>query len=134
MKLLVSRAFSVLTVLLISLSSLADPIPSRVVAYTGQVAPGTNGATFLILYPPGINAKGNIAFRARITPASTNNDDGIWTERDQVLRLYLRQGDPTPISGEIWGRPGHPNINDAGLNQFGRLVFVLGTLVFAPEH
>ena len=119
------RPISLIAAMVYSASAIAGPIVSRIVAYEDQVAPGTNGAVFDALSPPSINAKGNIAFKARVFGQGTGSfsDQGIWVERDGVLQLFLFEGDPSPISGEMLSVPGNPNINDAGLDQFGHLAF-----------
>ncbi|MGE0640563.1 MAG: choice-of-anchor tandem repeat NxxGxxAF-containing protein [Thermoanaerobaculia bacterium] len=83
----------------------AQPLPSSVVAYTGQTAPGTGGATYFLLYQPTITAAGDIAFRAELTGAGVNgtNQKGLWrTSGGGPVGLFLRAGNPTPLPGTTW--------------------------------
>ena len=83
----------------------AQPLPSAVVAYTGQIAPGTGGATYFLLYQPTITAVGDVAFRAEIAGAGVNgtNNKGYWRQSDGgPVGLFLRAGNPTPLPGTTW--------------------------------
>jgi hypothetical protein len=84
----------------------AQPLPSSVVAYTGQTAPGTGGATYLLLQQPTITADGDVTFRAELTGAGVTgtNHKGYWRlEGGNPVTLWLRAGAPSPLPGASWG-------------------------------
>lgn len=90
----------------------AQPLPSAVVAYTGQTAPGTGGATYFLLQQPTITADGDVTFRAELTGAGVTgtNHKGYWRlAGDDPVTLLLRAGDPSPLPGTTWG----VDVNDA---------------------
>lgn len=83
----------------------ALPLPSSVVAYTGQTAPGTGGATYFLLYQPTITAAGDVAFRAELAGAgvTATNNKGHWRQNaGNPVQLVLRAGDPSPLPGTTW--------------------------------
>lgn len=83
----------------------AQPLPSAVVAYTGQTAPGTGGATYFLLYQPSITRAGDVAFRAELTGAGVTaaNNKGHWLQSaGGPVQLFLRAGDPAPPPGTTW--------------------------------
>lgn len=110
--------------------SFGDRLPSRVVAYTSQIAPDTGGGNFNTVYAAAMNARGNVAFRAAYSGFGIPANNGLWLERDGVLEAYLLKGDPTPLTDPISGQPlefgdfEDPNISDEGTNQQGLLTFV----------
>ena len=93
----------------------------RLVARTGQPAPGTESGTNFWLFTNGLNhwmmhpvidAEGHAAFVARV--AGPNMDDaqmnGLWIERNGGLELVARSGVPAPgIGGDmvLSGFPSH---------------------------
>ena len=83
----------------------AQPLPSSVVAYTGQVAPGTGGATYLLLFTPVVTRTGDVAFRAEITGAGVDgtNNKGYWGQNGGgPVGLLRRSGDASPLPGLTW--------------------------------
>lgn len=83
----------------------AQPLPSSVVAYTGQVAPGTGGATYLLLFTPVVTRTGDVAFRAELTGAGVNatNNKGYWgQDGGGPVGLLRRAGDATPLPDLTW--------------------------------
>ena len=96
----------------------AQLLPSAVVAYTGQIAPGTGGATYFLLYQPGITSAGDITFRSEITGAGVNgtNNRGLWRQNGGgPIGLFLRAGGPTPIPGTTWStNVGEPTTQTVG--------------------
>ena len=81
-------------------SALADTITFRIVALTGDPAPGTPPDVDFSLFfrDPVIDGAGHSAFVARLTgpDVGDSNDDGIWTEGSGSLALLVREGDQTP--------------------------------------
>ena len=81
----------------------------RVVAYSGQEAPGTKGAVFSSLMTPNpiaISNSGKIIFFAElesgIGDVTESNNYGYWVEEDGELRLLVRQGTEMPwLPGKI---------------------------------
>jgi len=70
----------------------------RMVARTGDGAPGTKNLKFRELYDPCINADGQVAFQALLTGSgvTTANDMGVWAGTRGKLRLIAREGDAAP--------------------------------------
>lgn len=118
---------------LAAVSASAQPLPSSVVAYTGQSAPGTAGPTFFLLFTPTITRQGDVAFRGQLTGPGVNsaNNSGLWREQAGPVALSLRAGDPAPLPGATWGAPfGDPNAQAIG--GVARLAFS-DTLVGTPS-
>ena len=83
----------------------AEQLPSSVVAYTGQTAPGTGGATYFLLYQPTITAAGDVSFSSELTGAgvTATNNKGHWRQSvGGPTQLVLRAGDPAPLPGTTW--------------------------------
>lgn len=76
----------------------ADQVALRVVALTGQPAPGMgDGVTFAEFSGPRINDQGTIIFWAFTSGGvTTANREGIWAARSGITELALRQGTPAP--------------------------------------
>lgn len=95
----------------------AVKLPSFLVAYTGQGAPGTAGPTFELLFTPSISELGDLGFRARLTGPGTNsgNNFGLWRTEGGPLLLHLRAGDAVPgLAGTTWGTNfSDPNLQSA---------------------
>jgi hypothetical protein len=94
------------------------------VALEGDHAPGTPiGANFANFELPVLNTSGRTAFGASLSGNVTTNDNsGIWSDKNGPLELIVRQGDAAP------GLP--PGVNFAGdfppmiaLNDAGHLAF-----------
>lgn len=93
----------------------------RVVALTGQQAPGTqSGASFVTLGTPSLNDVGETVFKGflgiSVGGVSDANDNGIWTEGGGTLRLVAREGfhaPGTPSSARFRGFNA-PILNNAG--------------------
>lgn len=72
------------------------------VAREGDQAPGTPaGATFwTLLNPPAINIEGETVFvgslRSGVGGVTSDNDTGIWVNRNGALELVAREGSPAP--------------------------------------
>ncbi len=84
----------------------AQPLPSSVVAYTGQTAPGTGGAIYFLLYQPTITADGDVTFRAELTGAGVDgtNHKGYWRlAGGNPVTLLLRAGAASPLPGTTFG-------------------------------
>ncbi|HWL94450.1 MAG TPA: choice-of-anchor tandem repeat NxxGxxAF-containing protein [Phycisphaerae bacterium] len=74
-------------------------VPMRIVALTGQQAPGTDeGVTFAIPQPIGIDASGRVLVSSTLSGpgVDASNDTGFWTESSDGLELLVRKGDPAP--------------------------------------
>ena len=84
--------------------------PSTLVARLGDLAPGTDGASFLGLADlPSLNAAGEVAFRALLTGGA--NNAGIFTSSG----LVARTGDPAPgTDGASFVFFVDPSLNAAG--------------------
>ncbi|MFQ5571471.1 MAG: choice-of-anchor tandem repeat NxxGxxAF-containing protein [Rhodothermales bacterium] len=73
---------------------------TRVVAYSGQPAPGTAGASFSStqpLRPLGISDTGKLVFEAFLEGGDTQaglNDRGLWIQENKAVRLLARMGAP----------------------------------------
>ncbi len=110
--------------------SSAEPLPGRVVAYASQIAPDTSGLTFRVFDFATINDMGSIAFRATLDGAvGSSFNEAIYIERDGVLQLYIREGDPSPLMDPQpldFGRPSfiEPLLSNQG--EFGYLASVWG--------
>lgn len=76
-------------------------VPPRVVAYTGQPAPGLGNVTFLNFTGMSLNNDGNLAFSATLTGigVTTQNEESLWVEDGGSLHLIAREGDPAPGGG-----------------------------------
>jgi len=135
MSLFTARSLAAIALLLFSAACLGNKVPSRIIAYKTQDAPGTGGGQFTTLYNPAINNRGNVVFRAKYLGFGVPGNEGLFIDRNGVLQPYLFKGDDSPIENTLSGTPhpfgefGDPNINDAGLGGQGHLVFstFLGT-------
>ena len=77
----------------------AQDIEYRTVALRGDAAPGTDpGTTFFSFEDPMIDDEGNTAFVATLfgTGVTSDNQRGLWVERDGVLTLVAREGFQAP--------------------------------------
>ncbi len=89
----------------------------RTVAVTGDVAPGTGGATWELFLPVVLNASGEVAFTATLAQGGAvdaTNDLGMWSEGGGALALVERQGSPAPGGGTWDVAIAPPALNDAG--------------------
>ncbi|MBX7211996.1 MAG: hypothetical protein K1X78_27065 [Verrucomicrobiaceae bacterium] len=83
-------------------------------AATGEVAPGTSGATFQKLYRPSIGGNGTLCFRALLNNNGDNSaglaNDGIW-EGDVTngFTCILRRGDD---ASKVIGLPGGAKVGN----------------------
>lgn len=109
---LASHALALPVLLLSFNKALADTSNSlRVVALSGVPAPGAPGTLFGALTSgspnqnnygstPVLNNSGKVSFFAQLQSGiggvNTNNDQGIWLERNGVLELVAREGDQAP--------------------------------------
>ncbi len=90
----------------------------RTVAITGDVAPGTGGATYDVFGPVVLNLAGEAAFTAGLTLGGAvvaTNDSGMWSEGSGALALVLRQGSLAPGTAATWDIAlAPPAMNDTG--------------------
>lgn len=80
-------------------SAMAQAATFRVVARSGDAAPGTApGTTFVGLGRPSIDALGRVSMHGQLTgPGITfANGEGIWSEAGGTLSLATRRGQPAP--------------------------------------
>ncbi len=99
----------------------AEAATLRVVAVTGDVAPGTGGATYASFNAPALNDVGETAFRALLTGGgvTTANNVGIFTSRG----LAAREGDVAPgTDSAVFISPGAPALNNTGETAFTGLL------------
>ncbi|MBL9119196.1 MAG: hypothetical protein JNL80_04690 [Phycisphaerae bacterium] len=97
-----------------------DVYDFRVVAESGDPAPGSIGGSFTSFSGVSINASGQIAFRADSTGAIA--ESGYWKtafNNPQLIQLIVGQDYPVPNSGgqhfgEFWSSFYTPHLNDAG--------------------
>jgi hypothetical protein len=130
------RRLGFISISILAVSLAAAPAraiaPHRIVALTGQDAPGTgaNPADFLSFADlpgdegPVINNQGQVAFSGRLIPrvsaitgpvVSDLNDRGIWSEAPGSLALVVREGMMAGNTGAIFGNGlREPVLNDAG--------------------
>lgn len=114
---------SVSLTLFVAVLAGADVYDLRLVAQTGDPAPGSFGGAFIDFSPVAVNGSGQVAFRATTTGALA--ETGYWMTRfnnPQLIDLIVGQGYPVPDSGgqhfgEYWGSM--PVLNDAGNVAFG---------------
>ncbi len=95
-----------------------EPLPRSVVAYTGQIAPGTGGANYLLLFQPSITRAGDVLFRSELTGAGTNSTNNrAYFRQDQgsAIGLFLRAGDASPLPGHSWST----SLNDPNAQEIG---------------
>ncbi|MDZ4829725.1 MAG: hypothetical protein SGJ09_05940 [Phycisphaerae bacterium] len=89
-----------LTLTVASLAAAADVYDFRVVAETGDAAPGSLGGSFLNFSGVSLNASGQVAFRADTTGAIA--ESGLWMTKfsnPQVIQFIIGQDYPVPNSG-----------------------------------
>ncbi len=81
-------------------SAFADTITFRIVALTGNPAPGTPPDVDFSLFfgDPVIDGAGHCAFMARLTgpDVGASNDDSLWSEGPGSLALLTREGNQAP--------------------------------------
>jgi hypothetical protein len=85
--------------LLASSGTHADVYDFRIVAESGDPAPGTLGGSFVWLTTPSINASGQVAFRADTTGPLA--DSGIWktaSANPQLIQFVIGEDYPVPGS------------------------------------
>ncbi len=100
--------------------AVGDVYDFRVVAESGDPAPGSIGGSFTSFSGVSINASGQIAFRADSTGAIA--ESGYWKtafSNPQLIQLIVGQDYPVPNSGgqhfgEFWSAFYSPHLNDAG--------------------
>jgi hypothetical protein len=116
-----SIAYAIATSLLVALPSFAADF--RVVALTGDSAPGTGGADFGF-FPtfPDLTNSGLTAFYATTLGGGTNasNNEGVWSEgTGSGLSLIARQGNTAPGTSDNFYSFGGPIY----INEFGQTAF-----------
>src|SRR6266850_4766716 len=75
----------------------AAALTIRTVALTGDLAPGTGGATYDTFGPVVLDLAGEAAFTATLTLGGAvvaTNDLGLWSEGSGALALVERRGSP----------------------------------------
>ena len=86
----------------------------KTIAVSGQIAPGTGGATFSSSIPPsaiGLAESGKLLFRAYLEGAAVTfeNDEGLWVAEADTLRLLAREGGAVPgLAGMFFINNGLP--------------------------
>lgn len=106
----------------------------KVIMYSGQPAPGANGAVFAGDYnsgtpgvsppiPIGIAEDGSALFGAFLTggDAGPGSNSGLWLWKEGELSLIVRSGDPVP---SIPGATIRPDLDRAWIQDDGRISFV----------
>jgi hypothetical protein len=87
------------------------------IARSGSLAPGCDGAVFDDLVQPAMNEAGRVAFVGftRTSVGDMSIAGGIWSEGFDALNLVARSGQPAPDSkGATFARFDSPTINSAG--------------------
>lgn len=94
----------------------AVPYTFETVALTGDIAPGTGGATFSDFTNPTMNDSGDVAFRGELVGAGVTgaNNFGAYAQSGGILGLVLRDDDPAPGVPGSTVRVGLPVINNIG--------------------
>jgi len=120
MKTTVSLAFISIALSFVSMVS-ADTL--RTVAFTGDVAPGTE-ASFSVLGFPVLNIAGQTAFSSSLGGSGVNdtNDRGMWSEGKGSLALIAREGSAAPGTSATFLALGGPVLNNAGQIAFPGLL------------
>lgn len=122
-----------LAFLLLGFCDLSAEAANRIVAQSGQAAPGTSGqfSQFFISADgpsaPVLNDAGRVAFSATLTNSpggvTSLNDTGIWSEGSGALSLVAREGHAAPgPAGALFRRAAYPVINSAGAVAFAGLL------------
>jgi hypothetical protein len=71
--------------------------PPRIVALSGDAAPGAPGQTFAGFGAPHVDGSGRILVPATLSGSAPGSIDGIWVETTTpTLTLLARKGDPAP--------------------------------------
>lgn len=85
-------------------------------ALGGRPAPGTTTTFADFAAPQAINPDGRVALVATLNTPDPETDSGLWTDRNGVLGLLVREGDLAPgtNSATIADISPHIAINDAG--------------------
>lgn len=101
----------------------------RLIALTGDTAPGTVGLRFRHFDSFDFNAFGQLAFSAELLDADPLYDRGIWFGTADNFGLVVREGDSAPGTlGETFGELGvGPIMNDTGAFVFLALLRESGT-------
>ena len=106
----------------------------RIVAQTGDPAPGTAGrfSTFYVTVDgpksPVLNNAGRIAFAATLMQdpgvVFASNDTGLWSDGGGALALIAREGSAAPggPAGALFRRAADPVINSSGAVAFNGLL------------
>jgi hypothetical protein len=131
-------AASAIMAVSLGLAGAAEAATIRVVALTGQEAPGTGGAVFSGFTGLSLNDAGEVAFRAGLSGAGVTDetDSGVFTSG----ALVAREGDVAPgTGGSVFASFGGSRLNNAGEVAFrttlegaggdGQAIFSVGTLV-----
>ncbi len=96
----------------------------------GDAAPGTeDGTVFGNITYPGINASGQVVFRALLSGPNvdSSNNYGIWSDNTGSLHLVARTGDQVPglSEGMVYYAASHSSatFSDPTFNDSGQIVF-----------
>lgn len=104
--------------MVLAIAAPAAGLTIRTVAVTGDVAPGTDGATYDAFGPVVLNHAGEAAFTATLTQGGAvdaSNDLGMWSEGTGALALIQRRGSPAVGTAATWDAAIAPPVfNDAG--------------------
>ena len=98
--------------------------PVTPVARSGNVAPGTGGATFFAYNAPVINQSATAAFSGFLAAQPSDQDFGIWMGRPGNLSLAAREGSSAPGTGGA----AYSTLSQPLIDTDGNIAYV-GTLV-----
>lgn len=97
----------------------------KVIAHSGQSAPGTNGAIFIKNYafdPAVIDNRGSVYFYASLEAGTGDgngfDDVGLWAYHHDTLKLIARVGHVIPSSGGVVIRNDYYAIPDLRVDQY----------------
>ena len=98
-------------------------VPVLKCAHVGEAVPQVPGATFDYLWPPGIDAAGNVLFSGYMAGAgiTSANDEGLWFGQPGAAMLVARDG---------WAAPDLPGIVYSGVASISEAVSETGWIVF----
>ncbi|QDT68807.1 hypothetical protein MalM25_17320 [Planctomycetes bacterium MalM25] len=99
----------------------------QLVARAGESAPGTPADFAAITEAPSVNSQAQIAFIAGLsgTGVAAENNYGLWSNRNGVVTLIAREGDPAPgLDGETFAELSNslPVLGDGGELAFRALL------------
>ena len=88
------------------------------IARSGDHPPGSPSDVVFAAGPDwtklALSDHGRTAFLAVTVSGCCTLSRGIWAYRNGALELIVRQGDPVPSGGGVWGYPPYPQLNASG--------------------